>query len=228
MRRPAKSSTKSKSAPDAVAAVQRLAKTAKKAQSAAKRAQRARCEELLALIARRKAEAVEAFYDMGEALREIHRKKLYTALGYTSFEQLLSERSVMSVTQASKLMKIVEHTSRSLALKLGQERAFALVGYVEATEESDTVEEIVKSERKIAGVPAAKASKRALEQEAKKLRDAKPKSAKQKAVNKAHQLLQRRLSAMLKANGLSKVTLEPQHNGVSAHFTYQQLEKLPE
>jgi hypothetical protein len=39
------------------------------------------------LIARRKQTITEAFYDIGEALREISRKKLYGALGFASFEK---------------------------------------------------------------------------------------------------------------------------------------------
>ena len=48
------------------------------------------------LIERRKARIAEDFYDIGQALTELLKKKLYLVLGYSSFAQMLTKRGVMS------------------------------------------------------------------------------------------------------------------------------------
>src|SRR5262245_8609333 len=48
-----------------------------------------RAEELLDLIARRKARIAEDFYEIGKALRELSKKKLYAVLGHRSFGEML-------------------------------------------------------------------------------------------------------------------------------------------
>src|SRR5690349_12680186 len=57
-----------------------------------------RAEELLSMIERRKETIAESFYDIGKALQELLKKKLYAALGYASFDEMLRERSVLGVT----------------------------------------------------------------------------------------------------------------------------------
>jgi hypothetical protein len=64
---------------------QALAADAKKQLATNKR----RGQSLLALIERRKDRITEDFYDIGEALRELLNNKLYAALGFDTFEQLL-------------------------------------------------------------------------------------------------------------------------------------------
>ena len=96
-----------------------------------------RAEQLLAEIGRRKARVAEEFYDIGEALRELSHKRLYSALGHRSFGELLSARKVMSRSQAHKLIALVSALPRDKALALGSEKAALLVRYSGATPEAD-------------------------------------------------------------------------------------------
>lgn len=208
--------------------LKKLSKTAKAAKRASEKENRRRCEELLALITRKKNEIVEAFYDIGDALREILRKQLYQSLKFVSFDELLKERKVMSATRAYKLMKIVEKVPRDTALLLGQEKAFAMVLYTEATPEKDSVDELLKSNAVVGEVPVKKASVREVEKATKSVRDALPKSKAQRAKDKEHRELRKRLTTLLKKHKLHNGTVHTQSDGVTVEWSYEQLAKLPE
>lgn len=101
-------------------------------------AERKRAEALLAIIDRRKDRLTEDFYDLGEALRELQRKRLYVALGHASFSEMLRARRIMGLSQAKKLIEVVASLPRDRALELGPEKAYALTRYAVATPEVDT------------------------------------------------------------------------------------------
>lgn len=104
-----------------------------------------RAEELIDLIVRRKSAVAEAFYDIGEALHEILKKKLYAPLGYKSFDALLAARKLMSRAQASKLIEVSRAMSRDQAITLGFTKAYAAARLVAATPEPDTVAGLLTS-----------------------------------------------------------------------------------
>ena len=56
----------------------------------------------LTLIARRKAQIVDAFYDIGEALRRLKRKEIVAALGRRSFAEVCEKDARVSVSQAGR------------------------------------------------------------------------------------------------------------------------------
>lgn len=83
-------------------------------------ADKRRAEELLSVIGRRKQQISEAFYEIGLALRELQKRKLHVALGFSSFAAMLQARDVMSAAQAFKLIKLVASVPREQALAMGQ------------------------------------------------------------------------------------------------------------
>ncbi len=120
-------------------------KTAKRLETLAKTAETAagkRARELLDLIARRMQRITEDFYDIGAALRELHEKKLFAALGFSSLAELLKAHRLMSRSRAFELMHIVKTVPRKQALTLGAEKSYALARLTAATKELDTVEEL--------------------------------------------------------------------------------------
>lgn len=145
-------------------------KLAKDTSSAASR----RAEALLELIARRKQTITEAFYDIGEALREILKKKLYGALGFASFEKLLTARKVIAASTAYQLIDVVDSLPRDKALSLGAEKSYALARFAAATAESDPpstlVDEGVPIGPRGKRIPATKVSVRELEEATRKVR----------------------------------------------------------
>jgi hypothetical protein len=110
-----------------------------------------RCEELLALIERRTATIAESFYDIGEALREIHHKALHAALGFKSFEAMLERRSGIGRSQAYKLMAIARSLPRSRALAMGTERAYALAALAHASAQPDTAASLLDTGLTVGG-----------------------------------------------------------------------------
>ena len=81
----------------------------------------ARLAALLAIIRRRMTEVVEAFYDIGEALREIVDHKLYAVAGHKSLKVFLAAEKLLSARQAMKLIAVVRRVPREQALTLGEQ-----------------------------------------------------------------------------------------------------------
>lgn len=136
----------------------------------------ARIESLLALIDRRKARISEDFYEIGKALREIQQKKLYQAIGFSSFADMLKARDVLSLSTAKKLIAVVEALPVDKALSLGVEKAYALTRYTAATPDPDSPALLIDSNEVIGGKKVRDASVRDLTLARKKVLDAtKPK-----------------------------------------------------
>lgn len=167
-------------------------------------ADRARAESLLAEVGRRKERIAEDFYDIGLALSQLSKKKLYLALGYPSFEAMLKEREVMSPTTARGLMKLVSAMKRDEALSYGQEKALALLSYAGATPEVDTPKTLMEGSRLPGGKAVAEASVRDLRQAAKEVRSAQGKAKPKSAEEKAALAEAKALGAWLRARGAAK------------------------
>ncbi len=90
------------------------------------------------LIRRRKDEITERFYDIGEALVRLLRPGVAEAAGHASFGELCEKELAMSHSKAKQLVAIVRGVRRGDAVKLGQERAAALLALAEATPEPDS------------------------------------------------------------------------------------------
>ena len=158
--------------------------TGKKISAAA----RERAESLLAEIKRRLQRISEDFYDIGLALRELLKKKLHVALGYTSFGAMLAAHDLLSETQARKLIKLVESMPRAQAMDYGPEKAAALLDYVMVTPEVDTPKLLMESGKLPSGKAVADASVREVKEAGRLVRQAtgaaKPKSAGESAAEK--------------------------------------------
>ncbi len=99
---------------------------------------RTRALELVALVRRRKAEIADAFYDMGEALRELGTDDMLLALRRKSFEEVCKKDCGISVALADSLVKVVKAMTRREAIRFGRTKAIALVELAAATPADDT------------------------------------------------------------------------------------------
>jgi len=113
------------------------------AENAVERA-RIEADSLVTTIARRRTSIEEAFYDIGESLSKLREKRLYSALGFERFDDLVQARLGISPVQARKLIGITEQLTRARAVSLGQERAAALVRLAAATNKPDTAETLAR------------------------------------------------------------------------------------
>jgi hypothetical protein len=204
-----------------------LAEVAKRAKARALATRRARGEALLALVERRKQRIVEDFYDIGLALRELRDDKLYEALGHPSFEALLDAHALMSSSSAKKLIAVVEHVSREQALRLGREKAYALVAYAAATPEADVPEELAARDAEIAGKKVSALSTRELEAAASDARRrAKPPTPKERAAEKARRAAVASLRRFAKRTRLGALEIAVRGNRILVALTLEQVELL--
>ncbi|MCC6558572.1 MAG: hypothetical protein IT372_37025 [Polyangiaceae bacterium] len=192
-------SRKSKPTSDAPPKSSRLPVVAEAARAAG--ADRQRAEALLELIERRKESIAEDFYDLGEALRELQRKRLHVALGHASFAEMLRARRIMGLTQAKKLIEVAQALPRGKALELGPEKAYALARYAAATPEIDTARSLLEGGARIDDKPIEELSvrelTRAIGKVKAKVRRSKPVPAEEREALQAA----RRLQAWLRARG---------------------------
>ncbi|MGH7285505.1 MAG: hypothetical protein ACRELY_28625 [Polyangiaceae bacterium] len=93
--------------------------------------------ELLDRIEHRRDDLARAFYDIGAALSELHEKKLYAAMGYTSFDDMLEARQLMTGQYARRLIQVARAFDREQAQRLGADKAYALIRYVARTKLED-------------------------------------------------------------------------------------------
>lgn len=181
---------------------------------------------LLALIDRRKTRISEDFYDIGEALKEILDNKLYSALGFDSFEQMLDARKVMGSSQAFKLIRLVEGIPRDEALRLGREKAYALVTYTAATPEDDVPAALVRRNAKVGGKPLSQVSSRELLDATKAAAADKPLTPAAKARQKADQAIIKATRSMMKKAGVSKPVIKVKKDVVVVTIPRATVEKL--
>lgn len=117
-----------------------LTKTARTARTAGAK----RALALLETIARLKRTIEASFYALGRALLELKEKKLYAALGYDSFEELLDRRAVLGHSQAYKLIAVVRALPATRAKQLGIEKSYALAQLAKATPADDTASQVAE------------------------------------------------------------------------------------
>ncbi len=190
----------------------------------------ARLAELVALIRRRMASVVEGFYDIGEALREILDKKLYGVAGHSGLEGLLEAEGLMSYRQATKLIALVRKVPRAQALALGQEKAYALVSYTEATPEADSPAELVAADAKVGAKSVSKASVREIETATHAVRSKekakRPPTAAERARSKADAELVKTLRGALRDAGIGRADITVSGDRVRVELSRAQVARL--
>jgi len=221
-----------RSQPSSKATAHAVGKLASKARAVSARqteAKRRRAEALLALVQRRKQHITEDFYDIGEALRELLRKKLYEPLGFTSFDDLVRAHELMSVEQARKLIALVEHMPREEALRLGQEKAYALVAYTLATPDPDVPAEMVRTDAKLGDKPLSETSVRdikAAAAEARKKQPNKPLGEAQRARLRRDKELLAAARRVLKRAGVNRAEIVVRRDKVVITLAASTLDRL--
>lgn len=174
-------------------------------------AARERGEKLVALVQAKKVQIARNFYDIGKALSELRRDKLYVALGSASLSQLLRDRDLVGLTQAKKFMAIADAFDRTKALELGTEKAYALVRMANATPEDDTPLQLATGNLRVAGKTkkAAVLTATDIEKAARALQAKTGTARKQSPEEKAAQTAARKLQASLRRAGAKRALVEP-------------------
>jgi hypothetical protein len=149
-----------------------LVKNAAEKAQAAKKSLLARAKADLALIARKKLEIADAFYEIGEALARLHAAPIPKLLGHASFAELCEQRLEMSVARADRLIAIATRVRREDALRWGQDKTTAILEIASATSADDTPAEVAAGTVKVGGkaIDVERTSARRLTELAKTIR----------------------------------------------------------
>ena len=100
-------------------------------------------ERLIAEIERRRARIRKEFYEIGICLQQLAAPKIYAALGFASFGELLDGRGLLTRSQAYRLVAVVGGFTKEQALAIGAEKAYALTRYVAATPAEDVAAQLL-------------------------------------------------------------------------------------
>jgi hypothetical protein len=183
-----------------------LAKNAAKKKAAGKATLLAKASADLALIAQKKEEIADAFYEIGEALVRLREPTIVEALGHASFADLCEARLEISLARADRLIAIATRVRREDALRWGQEKATAILEITNATAADDTPREVAAGTLKLPGgkkLDVDKASARTLTELAKTLRQKRGKgSVRGRTTTREERKLASDLQKRLVAEGL--------------------------
>src|SRR6185436_18105262 len=80
----------------------------------------------------------KGFYDIGGVLKEIHRRKLYEAKGYGSFEAFLEREIDLGKVTALRLMRVASTFLKEAALEHGMDRSFQAIQALETGPDGHT------------------------------------------------------------------------------------------
>jgi hypothetical protein len=166
---------KGKGAPGPAKLPAALAKRAEQAHAAKQARLAEQAREDIALVERKREVIADSFYDIGEALVRLKRPGVAESIGRKSFRELCEKDLSMSLSAAEELIAIVTNVPRGDALRMGQERARALVHLAKATPELDTPRSLEKAKRKLPSgntLDVSTASTRDLHAAAKEIRGA--------------------------------------------------------
>ena len=152
-----------------------------------------------------------AFYDIGVALRELLRKKLYVALGHSSFDAMLRAHAVMSKAFAFRLIGVVDAFSRREAIEIGQKKAMSLVRLARATAAADTPRGLAEGSVIVGGkaTQASELSAAAIERQALRVRRNR-RAAKDDPVREAaHDAARRALAILRRRKVRARIDVQP-------------------
>lgn len=112
---------------------------------------RRQAEALVVDVQKRKGRIASDFYEIGVDLKKLSEPRLYRALGYQTFDDLLRAKQLCSRIQAWKLIEVVEAFPKAQAIKLGVEMAHAVVRYAAATPAPDVARALARSNARVEG-----------------------------------------------------------------------------
>ncbi len=118
-------------------------KSLTKATTALSQNVRGKAEGAVSRVRELKEHITASFYEMGEVLGHILDEKLYVALGYGSFVELLEREDLLGPTQAKKLIAVRRGFEREHAMLVGPEKAYALARYAARTKIGESPADLV-------------------------------------------------------------------------------------
>ena len=160
-KRPSAASTKTAAAKTADPKARGVALVAAGRRAEAVQATRARA--LLRTLRKHLVTLAQDFVEVGRLLTQLSDERLFVALGYDTFEAMLTGEKLPSRSHAFKLMRVAAVFERSDVCDYGVERAVALIAYTRATPEGADPVRLLRDNAVIGGVPVREATTAHLE-----------------------------------------------------------------
>lgn len=167
----------------------------------AKSTNREEATALIADILRRKKRIAEDFHAIGVALQRLSEERLYQALGYSSFTDLLKAKRLIGTTTAYRLMAIAGAYPAKMAHGLGIEKAYQLIAYAEATPAPDLARTLAVANPRIGNQRLDRMSSRDLIAAARRVRSAAGTATKKSSFERAARRAAREVQRALRAKG---------------------------
>ena len=209
-----------------------MAKRLETAQALARDAQqtiaasRARGEELIKRAQRLQQNIAKDFWELGRLLQEMRDQSIHRAFGFERLEDLIDERLSIPRTLAWKLMAVAEHLPRLEAVKLGQEKAYALVAYTKAAPKVGDPAALAKADAKVGGKALSEASVRDLQSAIAAVRAKLPKSLAARKKERLDRELLKTVRERLGAVGVPKAAIVMNAGKVVVNLTRKQAQRL--
>lgn len=159
-------------------------------------------QKLVADVKKRSERMADDAHSIGAALTKLSDPALYQALGYKNFGELLKREKLMSRMQAHKLMSVAETYSKQDLKKLGFEKAYALISYVEATPAADLAVNLFRSNARIGNKYVSSMTVKAINDAAKRVRRATDQGRGRSGPEKVARTAARKLQARLRKVGI--------------------------
>lgn len=193
---------------------------------ASQTALRERGEALVAEAVGLKARIARDFWELGRRLMAMRDEGIHTALGYDRLDALFADRIGIAPTMAFKLIVVAEQLPRVEAVKLGQEKAYALVALARATPGVDSAAELAASDVEVAGKPLSQASLRELQAAVAAARPKRPRTLAERGRANAERRLIKGLHERLDALGLPRREIACEGDAVILRLTRRQVQRL--
>jgi hypothetical protein len=122
-----------------------------------------RGNELVEFIRHKMQDIAEGFFDVGEALADLHHNRHYVPMGYSSFEAMVEDLGLLSLTQVKKLIAVAVRVPRPYALRLGAEKAYLWTRYARQVRDGRPLPSIIDEGLVVEGRRVTEASVRDLQ-----------------------------------------------------------------
>jgi len=188
-------------------------------------AELARVEAMIAEIHALQGNITSGFWEIGRILRDIQDNRYFGTLGFETLEQLCEARLGFSKAVASKLITVATQLPKPEAIKIGQERAYAVIAYTRALKWNGALDPADLIRRDAPIVPGKPLSSTPV-REILAARPPKPKRLAERKASADDAATERALKRQLGVLGVPRGEVEVRAGKVTVTWSRAQIDKL--
>lgn len=185
----------------------------------------ARVEAMIAEIHQLQGNITSGFWEIGRILKDLQDRKLFATLGFETFEELCEARLGLSKAVASKLITVAAQLPKPEAIKIGQERAYAVIAYTRSPKWNGALDPVDLVRRDAPIVPGKPLSATPV-REILAARPPKPKRLAERKASSDDTATERALKKQLSDLGIPRGAIEVRAGKVTVTWTRAQIDRL--